>query len=742
MQQLESEARAIVPGDPAASALMTRVASHDESLRMPPEGEPLTSEEIAELGAWIEAGAAWEQHWAFRRPVRRDPPAANQADWVRNPIDAFLLRKLEERELAPARPADRRTLARRAFYNLTGLPPTQRQIQEFLDDGRPDAFARLVDRLLDSPHYGERWARHWLDVVRYAESNSFERDNPKPNVWKYRDYVIRSFNDDKPYDQFLLEQLAGDELDEVTPDSMIATGYFRLGLWDDEPADPVQAFADEIDDLISTTGKAMLGLTINCARCHDHKIDPIPQRNYYGMAAFFADVTPYGTRGDQQSNNQWDLSGGNAAAQRASLQAELKPLRKQRRAIEQAAIARMPAPDQRRTETDARQQVLDEKLDEFLTPAESVEYVATMREINRVRQALSEVPAGEMVLALARTRMPPPTTFVALRGNPHVPGESVEPHFPDLFGEPSLSLAPPAEGARSAGRRRRLAEWIASPDNMLTARVIVNRVWQHHFGRGIVRSASNFGELGVPPTHPELLDWLALWLVDHQWRLKPLHRLIMNSNAYRMSSRASAAALATDPANDLWSHFDLRRLSAEEIRDATLVTTGEFNGQLFGPSFYSQLSPEVLATQSRPGDDWGESDARERARRSIYLHVKRSLGDPLLVAFDFPDTDVSCAARFTTTQPGQALAMINGRFFHLRAASLAKRVAAEAGPEPADQIRHALRLVLNRSPTEHEIGDALALFAQLVDHHGKTPDDALRFCCLAALNLSEFIYLD
>jgi hypothetical protein len=323
-----------------------------------------------------------------------------------------------------------------------------------------------------------------------------------------------------------------------------------------------------------------------------------------------------------------------------------------------------------------------------------------------------------------------------------VPGNAVEPHFPALFGEPAPAIPQAAAGAHSAGRRRVLADWIASPRNMLTARVIVNRVWQHHFGRGLVRSANNFGELGTPPTHPELLDYLALWLIDHHWRLKPLHRLILTSNTYRMSSVANEQSMAADPSNELFWRFDMRRLSAEEIRDATLVATGTLNPTLFGPSFYPELSKEVLQTQSRPGSGWGKSTSGEQARRSIYIHVKRSLLPPLLTAFDFPDVDASCEARFITTQPGQAMAMLNGDFLNEQAGKLAARVAKEAGTGSRAQVAHAIRLALDRAPTDEEIADGLKLLNRLTTKRGQTPANALKFWCLAVLNLNEFVYLD
>jgi hypothetical protein len=742
LAEVESGGRALVPGRPEESLLLARVSAEDEIERMPPEGKPLSPEEIATLRQWIAQGAKWEQHWAFVPPKVHTPPSVKHSAWVANPIDSFILAKLEAAGLEPAPSADKRTLARRAFYGITGLPPTSVQLDEFLRDDSADAWERLVDKLLASPHYGEHWARHWLDLVRYAETNSFERDGVKQNAWKYRDYVIRSLNDDKPYDQFLREQLAGDELDTVTEDSIIATGYYRLGIWDDEPADPVQLRYDELDDIISTTSQVMLGLTVGCARCHDHKIDPIPQADYYGLLAFFADVTPYGTRGDETTNSQWDLSSPEESALRRSLREAESQIEREKHSMEQVGIKRMPAADQRRSETPEREELLDEKLDQYLNASEFALYRETLDRLEAARDKRRSLPRAESALALASCTAHPEPTHIMVRGNPHVPGDVVEPHFPELFGEAAPEIPLAAENARSAGRRRILAEWIASPRNMLTARVIVNRVWQHHFGRGIVRSANNFGQLGTPPTHPELLDWLALWLIDHNWQLKPLHRLIMTSSAYRMSSAGNEAALAADPTNDLFWRFDMRRLSAEEIRDSILVVTGEFNPKMYGRSFYPRLSQEVLATQSRPGDGWGRSSRREEARRSVYMFIKRSLLPPFHTAFDFPDVDTSCEARFVTVQPGQTLALLNGDFTNAAAVKLGDRIVAEVGDEPRQQVERALELALNRSAADEEAAEGLALVSRMQQRHGLSARKALDQWCLTVLNLSEFIYID
>ena len=741
--ELDSEEFAIVPGDVDNSVLLSRIVEEDESMRMPLDAEPLTSAEIVTLRRWIESGARFEKHWAFIPPRHHAPPPVERTEWLSNEIDAFILAQLEAVSLGPVPPADRRTLARRAYFDLTGLPPTLDQLANFVNDTSPNAYDRLITNLLASKHYGEHWGRKWLDLVRFAETNSYERDGLKANAWRYRDYVIRSLNDDKPYDQFLREQLAGDELDEVTAETMIATGYYRLGIWQDEPVDPVQSYYDEMDDIVTTTGVAMLGLTINCARCHDHKIDPVPQVDYYGMLAFLADVTPYGTREDQHSNNQWDLSSPEERQRRAVLLDHEQEVARQKTEVEQVGIERMDGEDQRLAEIPKeRPKLLADKLEARLTDLEWERYRRIDEQHALIRNEIEQLPSAEMALSLARCDAHPKPMHVMARGNPHALGDQVEPHFPEIFGARLAEIPVAPDDARSAGRRRILAEWIASPENMLTARVIVNRVWQHHFGRGIVRSASNFGQRGTPPTHPELLDWLALWFIDNGWQLKPLHQLMMTSSTYRMSSRGDEASLTADPDNDMFWRFNLRRLSAEELRDATLAVSGRFNPKMYGPGFYSSVSPDAMATQSKPGEGWGKSSEDERARRSVYIHVKRSLVTPMLAAFDFPDTDTSCEARFITTQPSQPLSMLNGRFANEQAGHLAARVTAEVGDDRQAQVSRALELTLGRKAAESESAGGMRLVETLINQHGLEPHEALRYWCLTTLNLNEFLYVD
>lgn len=746
---------AIVPGDAEASELIARVTGDDEYSRMPPEGEPLKPAEVQTLRQWIDQGAAFPEHWAFEPIGEVAPPVITTQDGESvHPVDAFLLERLRKKGLTMNPPADRRTLIRRATFDLTGLPPTEEEIEAFVNDSSADAYERLIDSLLASPHYGERWGRHWLDLVRYAETNSFERDAPKPNAWKYRDYVIRSFNEDKPYDQFVREQLAGDQLPEVTEETLTATGYYRLGIWDDEPADPLQARYDELDDLITVTGQTFLGLTINCARCHDHKIDPIPQADYYRLLSFFADVTRFGKRGDKVSQNQVDVTPPKVRKAYESCDRRAAVVKKKLRELEQAAIAKMSAPDQRATEGKAkeRQRVLDEHLNDHLTSEQQEQYAAWTEQLHQIEKERRQLPPRRQVLGLGKLR-PIEPTHVLLRGNPQSEGVAVEPKFPELFESNSPNLQDEAH------RRRALADWIVDPQNRLTSRVLANRLWQHHFGRGIVRSPNNFGKLGVPPTHPKLLDYLAMQLTEGGWRLKAMHRLIMTSDAYRMSSAIEAEAMAVDPDNDLFWRFDPRRLSAEEVRDAILAVNGTLNTTPYGPSFYPELSAEVLAGQSRPGEGWGDSSAKQRDRRSVYIHVKRSLLTPLLSAFDFPEPDTTCEARFATLQPSQAMALLNSDFIHEEAAVLADAVSADIGaaeevgaadkanPESTESgvderwMQALIRRVFGRRANEKEIREGITLYQDLVDQYGVDPLRAKTLVALGVLNWNEFVYL-
>jgi len=724
--ELDSGQRAIVPGDPAASEMLTRVTSTDPELQMPPEGSRLSDDEVSLLKQWIEEGAQWQEHWAFRALTR---PAVPSVSGVTNPVDAFIQQGLASRNLPVPLEADRRTLLRRVTYDLTGLPPSEQEVADYLSDKSPAAWERVVDRLLASPHYGEQWGRHWLDLVRFAETNSYERDGAKPHAWRYRDYVIRAFNDDKPYDQFVIEQLAGDELPEPTADSLIATGYYRLGIWDDEPADRLQHRYDQLDDLVATTGQTFLGLTINCARCHDHKIDPLPQRDYYSLLAFFQNTTPMG---DRQMN--LDFIERALPQDGQTLADAQNQLREQQRLLGEAE-AEVRAIEKRIKEHG--EQARDE-----LTKQDLKSWKDKIAQLRRQQHAIPKA------LVISEHGAKAPETHLLYRGNPHAetsPETRVEPAFPSVLKPPVPQIVPPVNG-RSTGRRLALAKWIASPENPLTARVIANRIWQYHFGRGLVRSSSNFGFAGDPPTHPRLLDWLAAELIANNWRLKALHKVILMSAAYRASSMAEPEALAADPLNDALWRYDMRRLSAEELRDTIHVASGDFNPKMFGPGIYPTIPQAVLATQSRPGAGWGNTPPAEQARRSVYIHVKRSLLTPLLTDFDLADTDTPCPVRFVTTQPTQALGMMNGEFVQQQARVFAERVTREAGgPDAVDVracVRRAIEIALVRPATAEEVTQGLALIDKLETTEGISPGRALELYCLLLLNLNEFAYVD
>ena len=751
--------------DPAASLLLEAV--NYESYEMPPTGK-LAPKQIATLTDWVKRGLPMpdhveiadeghgepqvnettKNHWAFR-PVEQPPvPQPSAADWVANPIDAFVLARLEEAGLEPNPPADRGTLVRRLYYDLLGLPPTPEQVRAFVEDDSPDAWERLVEELLDSPHYGEHWGRYWLDLVRYAESNSFERDNPKPFVWKYRDYVIRSFNDDKPYDRFLMEQIAGDELDEVTPETIIATGFYRLGLWDDEPADPLLAFYDGLDDIVTTTSQGFLGLSMNCCRCHSHKLDPLPQADYYRFLAFFRNVKHYGVRSDE-SVYEASIRSIASPEEQQRFQAELEAynarvqeLRGQLDAIEATIEPKLKGGERDDFKRDSqRQRVIRKHIGDLITRKAFQEYAAIRKEWTDLRNHPPR--SASQALCVKENGVDCPPTHVLLRGNPHVPGDVVEPAFPEVLTAPAPQIVPPAHG-ESSGRRRALAEWITSPENPLAARVMVNRIWQWHFGRGLVRTPNNFGLQGERPTHPLLLDWLAAEFVNRGWSIKAMHRLILHSNTYRMSSQGREEPLAADPQNNLLWRFDMRRLRAEEIRDSILAVNGSLTlEKMYGPSIYVKIPEAVLAGQSRPGQGWGETPLPDRNRRSVYIHIKRSLPVPILAAFDSADTDFTCPVRFATTQPTQALGMLNSDFLNEQAAEFAAYLTKQVPDgDRRKQVRLALQRTMHRPATDAETDRGVELIGQLQSEHGLSEEAALKYFCLMALNLNEFVYLD
>jgi mono/diheme cytochrome c family protein len=672
-------------GNPGKSRMIIAVSYTDKDLQMPPK-ERLTERQVADLTQWVRMGAPMppddapgaaqakrefhitsedRAHWAFQPLKRQATPQGKE----RNPVDFFITARLAEKGLAINPPATKRELIRRTCFDLTGLPPTPEEVAAFERNEAPDAYEKLIDHLLSLPQYGERWGRHWLDLARFAQSNGYERDGEKPLAWRYRDYVIKAFNDDKPYDRFVTEQLAGDELPDATAESVTATAFQRMGVFDDEPDDKRMAEFDALDDILSTSGAAFMGLTVGCARCHDHKFDPIPQRDYYSLLAFFRGVRPF-------SSDPPSLSAPGFAP--LASPGEVRHWLAERKAKPEA-----PAGDAAEALPDGG------------------------KKLKRKNALVDKDVPFEWTLAVRESGATPPPTRVLVRGNAATEGAEVEPAFPVILSAEKPKI-PAAPDTSSSGRRLALASWIASPENPLTARVMVNRVWQHHFGKGIVRTTTDFGRAGAPPTHPELLDALALAFVDAGWSVKKLHRVIMLSNTYRQSSRADRAeALAADPGNDLLWHQNLRRLEAEAVRDSVLAVAGTLNPAMGGRGFFPHLGGEVLAGQSRPGLDWEVSSEAEQARRSIYAYVRRTMAVPFLETFDYSNTTSPLAERATTTVAPQALMLLNDGFMHHQASAFSERVLREAGSQPQAQIDKAWQLALNRAPTREETRTAM-----------------------------------
>ena len=908
---------AVFEMDDLGDSLFAEMISYADSFtEMPPDGK-LPQEQIDILQEWIEMGAPWnpeleqevaheepemvideeaKSHWSFQPLRAPEIPDVPDANWNTNPIDALVYNRLRHNGLRPNPQADKIALIRRAYYDLIGLPPTPAEIRAFVNDESPAAFENVVDTLLASPHYGEKWARHWLDLVRYADSHGFERDENKPFIWRYRDYVVDSFNSDKPYDEFVKEQLAGDEYDEVTPERLIATGYYRLGQWDDEPADPKQATFDNLDDIVSTTSQAFMGITVGCARCHDHKIDPIPQKDYYSFLAFFRNITEtkrtrdYGIlrnimnaaeqadfdKKQEEKNrrqaqlfdeqydyieafklaaksddleglrnrdarvsdltdltyrfyrNTWDrlpdfdmakpetidmlehnYISTNPATRRSAigfvyegklrvprdgeyaftvqardgvrviidnvnvfestglgdvqnkfdsdLEAGLKPFRLEyftKDGPPSLAIQwRGPGMGKRSLSLEAMdkepketiRKLIDEHGETYLGKEGFERYKQVLRELRENREMQIE---GKWAPAVAEQGITPPDTHLLIRGSAHAPGDVVQPAFIQVLSPPEVKIPEPSQDKNTTYRRTTLAEWMTSEDHPLTARVMVNRIWQHHFGRGIVRSSNDFGKLGTGATHPLLLDWLAKEFMDNGWRMKPLHKKIMLSRTYQMSSRGNAKGLEKDPDNNFFWRYDMRRLTAEEIRDTLLTVTDEINLSLGGPTVFPTLPPEVIATSSKKNEIfrsgiWAKAEPEDEVRRSLYIHIKRSLIHPMLLDFDFADVDSSCPVRFTTTQPAQALAMLNSDYVNERAIKLYDRVTAEVGKDDRNAlIARAFELTTGRQPSPKEMDMSHAYLNELEQEDSLSPERADQRFCLLVLNLNEFLFLD
>jgi len=666
LSRQKSALKAIVAGKPADSELWKRVAAGE----MPPK-KPLQDPEKALLKEWIDSGARWGtdpidpfavttasragRDWWSLKPVAR--PAQPMPG---NPVDAFVREKLAEAGMKPAPPADRRTLIRRVYFDLIGLPPSYESVEAFAGDPRPDAYERLVDSLLASPHHGERWGRYWLDAARYAETCGYERDQVKPDVWKYRDWVINAFNSDMPFDRFVAEQLAGDEVPGAGERGVIATGFIRLGTWNDEPNDPREYQYDRLEDMVGATTTAFLAMTVRCARCHDHKFDPISQEDYYRIGgAFWAGHVQPGS----------PLGG----------------------------------PD-----------------------AKALGYPNVFGWTDKGRSA--------------------PPLHLLRKGDPARPGQVVQPGHLSAVTSLATPLADPPADARTTTRRLQLANWISDPRNPLSARVWVNRVWQGHFGAGLVRTTDNFGFTGEKPTHPGLLDWLAAEFVHNGGRTKPIHRLILMSETYRQASShpLHERYSGTDASNRLLWRAERRRLDAESLRDSLLAASGNLRlDKVGGPSFSPVIPADALEGLSTKSRAWKPSPPEEQGRRSVYIFAKRGLLPPLLTTFDLPDTTLPNCRRDVTTVPTQALALLNNPFAHEQSAALAGRIGTRV--EAKARVEAAWRMALGRNPSPDELSAGLKHLetqAKLLAAAGDPAREALASLCHVLLNTNEFIHVD
>lgn len=732
---------AIVPGQPEESRLIRAVRQIDDDLKMPPEGK-LTERQVADLARWIEIGAPYPaaasaagprrrdpQHWAFQPPEPPTIPPVQQADWTRTPIDHFILQKLEAAGALPAAAADKRTLIRRVTFDLIGLPPTPEEIEAFLADEQPDAYERLVDRLLGSPAYGERWGRHWLDVARYADSNGLDENVAHGNAWRYRDYVVAAFNSDKPYDRFLVEQLAGDLLpaddEALRRERLIATGFLLIGPKVLAEVDQAKMQMDIVDEQIDTVGRALIGLTLGCARCHDHKFDPIDTVDYYGLAGIFKSTH---TMDSYTKIARWHedvLPSPAARAQQAEYDAQLQ-------ARQQAVDAFIAQADEQVRKSPPPGEKLPEKLEPLYPDP-------TKAELAKLREALAQLQKTppDLPSAMAAAEDPVVDVLIHVRGNPLKLGEIAPRHLPPVLRGPAAQQFSAAESGR-----RELAQWLIDPRHPLTSRVIVNRLWRWHFGRGLVRTPDNFGLLGEAPSHPELLDWLARQLTADGWSLKSLQRTIVTSSVYRQSSVPDGRTLALDPENRLFGRVDVRRLEAEAVRDALLAVSGQldhtFGGSLLTVKnrsfFFDHTSKDLTDYHSR--------------RRSLYLPVVRNNVYDVFQLLDYPDAALPSGDRVATTVAPQALFMLNSDLVMQAAAALAERLTSETDDEN-QRVRQASLIAYGRAATDGEVATNLA-FLDEVDRSlaAETPDPAARrqrawsVLCHVLLEANEFIYLN
>jgi len=735
---------AVVPGQPDESLLIEAI--HYESLEMPPAGK-LPETAIKALVEWVKIGAPWpggdatsaasdakssgtrrgdrftdeDRAWWSFQPVREPAvPVVADRGWARGPLDRFLFHKLQAEGLTPAPEADKLTLIRRVTFDVTGLPPTPQEIDAFLADDSPNAYETLIDRLLASPRYGERWARHWLDLVRYADSDGYRIDHVRPRAWLYRDYVIRAFNEDKPYDRFVQEQIAGDELFPASPDALIATGYLRHGIYEYNNRDVRGQWGVMLDDITDTTSDVFLGLGLQCARCHNHKFDPLLQADYYRLRAFFAPILPHDDlvaatppeiKAYETQYAAWEAKTVDLRRKIEAIEARYRP------AVIKKAIDRFPddlqamvrMPGEKRLPLEHQLAALAyrqvdydlSQLDARIKGKDKEEVLALRKQLAAFDKLKPQPVPTPMSVRDVGPEAPP--VFIPKKG-----GEPVAPGFPTILEAGPATIERLADAPRSTGRRAALARWLTRPENPLSTRVMVNRIWQHHFGRGLAANTSDFGRLGEAPSHPELLDWLTTQFVRGGWKLKPLHRLILTSAAYRQATAhpEAAACQLKDPENRYYWRGNTRRLDAEQIRDAILAVSGELDRTAGGPG--------------ANGTD---------LRLSIYTRMLRNIRDPLLDVFDLPLFFTSAPSRDTTTTPLQSLLLINSQMMGLRAQAFAQRLERERGgmTDVVGLVEGAYRLAFGRGPTRDETELALRFLReqpQRIDAGAAGSDDA------------------
>jgi hypothetical protein len=709
---------AVVPGKPGESLMIKAISYSDPDLQMPPKNKRLSADQIAALTDWIKRGAPWpgqqaatmtsrpkgkiteeDRKWWSFQPVREPTvPKSGDAGWGRNPIDQFVFARLKTEGLQPSAEAPRRTLIRRVYFDLTGLPPSPEEIDAFVADPAPDAYEKLVDRLLLSPRYGERWARHWLDLVRYAESDGYKSDEYRPNVWRYRDYVIASFNDDKPYNRFVQEQLAGDELWPGNPEATVATTFLRHTIYEYNNKDARGQWTTILNDLTDVAGDLFLGMGMQCARCHDHKFDPILQKDYYRLQAFFAPILP---REDMVVAS---------VAQKADYDARMAKwseltgeIRGQIDAIEKKYRDRAAKGIINKFPEDLQELMLKPVAER--TPFEHQIAELAYRQVTYDTGHIEAKVKGDDKEKLAELYKqlkefdqykpePLPAAFVATDVGPiapptYIPKDKtktpVDPGYLTVLDEKPAVVEPVPTAPNSTGRRTALARWLTQPENPLSTRVIVNRIWQYHFGRGLVASSSDFGHLGEKPTHPELLDWLTTQFVKDGWSFKKMHKLILTSATYRQAAVAPTPEVARlkDPENRLLWRMNTRRLDAEQIRDAILSVTGELDLKMGGGAV-----------------DYG------KPRRTIYARVTRNVRDPLMDVFDAPEGFASTSQRNTTTTPTQALLLINSQMMLQHAKSFAGHLEKDKRASDDQTITTAYRLAFGRAPDATELRSA------------------------------------